>query len=74
MIVIRGELADAIGKLRHGLVALGVFSFCINLMLLMPAIYMLQVYDRVLTSRNEGTLLALSALLVGLLAIEASLD
>jgi ATP-binding cassette subfamily C exporter for protease/lipase len=74
LIVIRGELAEAIGKLRHGLVALGVFSFCINLMLLMPAIYMLQVYDRVLTSRNEGTLLALSALLVGLLAIEASLD
>jgi len=70
----RGVLADAIGSLRHGLVALGTFSFCINLMLLMPAIYMLQVYDRVLTSRNEGTLLALSALLVGLLAIESTLD
>ena len=74
VIGIRGELADAVGRLRHGLVALGAFSFCINLMLLMPAIYMLQVYDRVLTSRNEGTLLALSALLVGLLAIEATLD
>lgn len=71
---IRGELADAVGRLRHGLMALGAFSFCINLMLLMPAIYMLQVYDRVLTSRNEGTLLALSALLVGLLAVEATLD
>lgn len=74
MIDIRGELEESIGRLRHGLVALGVFSFCINMMLLMPAIYMLQVYDRVLTSRNEGTLLALSALLVGLLGIEAALD
>jgi ATP-binding cassette subfamily C exporter for protease/lipase len=71
---IRGELADAVGDLKHGFVALGMFSFCINMMLLMPAIYMLQVYDRVLTSRNEGTLLALSALLVGVLAIEALLD
>lgn len=70
----RDDLACAIGRLRHGLIALGAFSFCINLLLLMPAIYMLQVYDRVLTSRNEGTLLALSALLVGLLAIEATLD
>lgn len=72
--LVRGELADAVADLRRGLVALGVFSGCINLLLLMPAIYMLQVYDRVLTSRNEGTLLALSALLAALLAIEALLD
>ncbi len=72
--LVRGELTDAVADLRRGLVALGVFSGCINLLLLMPALYMLQVYDRVLTSRNEGTLLALSALLVALLAVEALLD
>lgn len=72
--IVRGELGDAVADLRRGLVALGVFSGCINLLLLMPALYMLQVYDRVLTSRNEGTLLALSALLVALLAVEALLD
>lgn len=71
---VREELLDSIGGLRHALIALGVFSFCINLLLLMPAVYMLQVYDRVLASRNEGTLLALTALLVLLLAIEAALD
>ncbi len=74
MPIVRGELGDAVADLRRGLVALGVFSGCINLLLLMPALYMLQVYDRVLTSRNEGTLLALSALLVALLAVEALLD
>lgn len=72
--LVQGELTDTVAGLRRGLVALGVFSGCINLLLLMPAIYMLQVYDRVLTSRNEGTLLALSALLAALLAIEALLD
>lgn len=70
----REELLDTIGGLRHALIALGVFSFCINMLLLMPAVYMLQVYDRVLASRNEGTLLALTALLVLLLSIEAALD
>jgi ATP-binding cassette subfamily C exporter for protease/lipase len=72
--IIRGELGDAVADLRRGMVALGVFSGCINLLLLTPAIYMLQVYDRVLTSQNKGTLLALSALLVALLAVEALLD
>ena len=52
-----GEWREAMSALRRPLLALGAFSFCINLLLLMPAIYMLQVYDRVLTSRNEGTLL-----------------
>lgn len=60
--------------LRRVLGALATFSGCINLLLLVPAVYMLQVYDRVLTSRNEGTLLALSVLLVALLGVEAALD
>lgn len=60
--------------LRRTVGALALFSGCINLLLLVPALYMLQVYDRVLTSRNEGTLLALSVLLVGLLGVEAALD
>jgi ATP-binding cassette, subfamily C, bacterial exporter for protease/lipase len=72
--LVRGEVTDAVADLRRGMMALGIFSGCINLLLLMPAVYMLQVYDRVLTSRNEGTLLALSALLAALLGIEALLD
>lgn len=69
-----GEWREAMSALRRPLLALGAFSFCINLLLLMPAIYMLQVYDRVLTSRNEGTLLFLTILLVALLAVETALD
>ena len=49
------------------------FSLVINL-LLAPSLYMLQTYDRVLTSRNEGTLVMLTLLLAGLLALEAALE
>ena len=39
----------------------GLFSLAINLLLLVPPLYMLQVFDRVITSRSQETLIALSA-------------
>lgn len=69
-----GELSDALVALRRVFTVIGGFSLAINLLLLTPSLYMLQTYDRVLTSRNEGTLLVLTLLLVGLLALEASLE
>ena len=44
---------------------MGVFSAIINLLMLVPSLYMLQVYDRVLASRNEMTLLMLTLMVVG---------
>lgn len=46
--------------LRPSLYVAGVFSFFINLMLIGPILYMLQVFDRVLTSRSEPTLYMLT--------------
>ena len=46
----------------------GGFSLFINLMLLAPILYMLQVFDRVLTSRSEPTLYMLT-LVVGIALI-----
>jgi ATP-binding cassette subfamily C exporter for protease/lipase len=69
-----GELADALRALSRVFWVIGAFSCAINLLLLAPSLYMLQTYDRVLTSRNEGTLLFLTLLLVGLLALEAVLE
>jgi ATP-binding cassette, subfamily C, bacterial exporter for protease/lipase len=40
--------------------AVGAFSGVANLMMLVPTLYMLQVYDRVLLSGSELTLLAVS--------------
>lgn len=70
----KGELTDILAKLRRVFYALGGFSLAINLLLLAPAIYMLQVYDRVLTSRNETTLVMLTLILVLLLMLEGALE
>lgn len=45
-----------------------VFSFFINLLMFVSPLYMLQIYDRVVTSRSETTLLALT-ILAGLLIL-----
>jgi ATP-binding cassette subfamily C protein len=44
-----------------------LFSIFVNLLQLAAPLYMMQVYDRVLGSRSESTLVVLSVLLVGLL-------
>ena len=38
----------------------GLFSLCINVLLLAPSLYMLQVFDRVITSRSNETLAMLT--------------
>lgn len=45
-----------------------IFSFFINLLIFVSPLYMLQIYDRVLTSRNETTLVGIT-LIAGLLLI-----
>ena len=49
----------------------GLLSALANLLMLVPVLYMLQVYDRVLVSFSEGTLLAVSLLALLLLAAMA---
>ncbi|MBC56811.1 MAG: type I secretion system permease/ATPase [Confluentimicrobium sp.] len=51
-----------------------VFSTFVNLLMLTAPLYMLQVYDRVLSSRSEETLLALSILVAFLFLIMGLLD
>jgi len=45
--------------LRRPLLFVGGFSFFVNLLLLAPALFMLQVFDRVLTSQSQETLIVL---------------
>ncbi|WP_136440057.1 type I secretion system permease/ATPase [Pacificoceanicola onchidii] len=51
-----------------------LFSFFVNLLMLTGPLYMLQVYDRVLGSRSEATLVALSVLVVFLYSMMGILD
>lgn len=68
------ELILALRPHRAALMGVAAFSGVINLLYLTPAIYMLQVYDRVLASRSEFTLVVLSLLVVGLFALMAILE
>jgi PrtD family type I secretion system ABC transporter len=55
-------------------VAAGVFSFFMNMLLLTPSLYMLQVYDRVLGSRSEDTLLFLTLMLIAALFVMGTME
>ncbi len=54
--------------------AVGIFSAFVNLLMLTGPLYMMQVYDRVLGSRSEATLVALSLLVVFLYGMMGLLD
>lgn len=54
--------------------AVALFSVFVNLLMLTGPIYMLQIYDRVLGSRSEETLVALSILAISLYALMGVLD
>lgn len=51
-----------------------IFSFFVNMLILTGPIFMMQVYDRVLGSRSQETLLTLTLLVVFLYAIMGLLD
>lgn len=53
---------------------LALFSAVINGLMLVPSLYMMQVFDRVLTSRSEATLALLTLLTLGLFALGAALE
>ncbi|RSZ39974.1 type I secretion system permease/ATPase [Variovorax beijingensis] len=56
----RSELARALWGFRREFLLVGSLSFLANLLMLGPTLYMLQIFDRVLSSQSEMTLLALS--------------
>lgn len=68
------ELRQALAASRSSFFSTGVFSFFINILMLAPILYMLEVYDRVLSSNSESTLLMLSLLLLFLFLVMGALD
>jgi len=69
------EELRAARRLGRGLLwASFVFSFLVNLLGLTGSLFMLQVYDRVLSSRSVETLVALFLLISGLYLLMALLD
>ena len=64
----------ALRATRPALITAVVFSFFINVMALAAPLYMLQVYDRVLVSRNISTLIVLTLLVAFVYAVSAALE
>lgn len=62
------------GHCRQHFAYAALFSFAINMLQLSVPLYMLQVFDRVLTSRSAETLVALSIAAVGALIVYLILD
>jgi ATP-binding cassette subfamily C protein len=67
-------LKRALKRVRGSLLLIGSFSFVINLLMLTGSIFMMQVYDRVLTSRSVQTLVALFAIVVAMFAFQGLLE
>lgn len=70
----RSGLSSALANCRSGLLSLGIFSLFANLLMLTGPLFMLQVYDRVLTSGSLPTLLALALLVAVLYAAYGFLE
>jgi len=60
----QGELRKAIFNAKTAFIMTGFFSMFINILMLVPTLYMLQLYGRVVTSRSEETLIMLTGIVV----------
>src|SRR5262245_66636013 len=68
------ELEQAIKSCGSAFAVCALFSLLINLLMLVSPIYMLQVYDRVLTTGRVETLVMLTVMATVALAVMCALD
>lgn len=67
-------LKESVQQCSSSLIVVLFFSFFINLLMFVAPLHMLQIYDRVLVSRSEVTLVVLTILAVGLLVVYGILE
>ena len=58
------ELKKSLLSAKKSFIMVGLFSMFINILMLVPPLYMLQLYDRVLGSRSQDTLIMLTLIVV----------
>ena len=68
------ELRQALGKAKAGFIGVAIFTGVVNVLMLTGPLFMLQVYDRVLTSHSTATLLVLFLIVVFLYSMMGFLD
>lgn len=68
------ELESALLSSKKSFLYVGFFSLFVNLLLLVPSFYMLEVYDRVVSSRSVITLIMLTLIVVLLMSVYGMLE
>ncbi|MBB6342603.1 ATP-binding cassette subfamily C exporter for protease/lipase [Pseudomonas fluvialis] len=68
------DIDAALLRYRKLFWVIALFSGVINLLAIVPSIYMMQVFDRVMSSRNEMTLLLLSIMALGLFLLSSLIE
>ncbi|WLI90250.1 type I secretion system permease/ATPase [Massilia sp. R2A-15] len=71
---VKNEIELTLASFKRVFFTVGAFSAISNLLMLVPSLYMLQVYDRVLASRNEITLLMLTLMMLGAYLLMSALE
>jgi len=70
----KSPVRSAVLSMRKAWIAVGVLSMFVNILMLTGPLYMLQVYDRVITSQSMSTLVVLSLLMVAMYGFMGLLD
>jgi ATP-binding cassette subfamily C exporter for protease/lipase len=70
----KNEIEQALRIFKRTFITVGVFSAITNMLALVPSLYMMQVYDRVLASQNELTLAMLTVLMLGAYLLLSALE
>ena len=60
----KSDLEEALKLCKGAFISAAGFSMVINLLQLVPTIYMLQLYDRVVPTGNQSTLLMLTLIML----------
>ncbi len=68
------SLKAALKACKGSFISVGFFSFFVNMLMLVPSFYMLQVYGRVVTSGSISTLVMLTLIMTILMATMGSLE
>ncbi|WP_434580954.1 type I secretion system permease/ATPase [Sulfurimonas sp. NW15] len=68
------KLEQVLKETKKSFLFVGFFSFFVNILMLVPSIYMLQVYDRVMASQSIETLVLLTIIVVFLFATMGVLE
>lgn len=74
MVEPKSEILKALASCKSSFLAVGFFGFFINILLLAPSFYMLEVYDRVVSSRSVTTLVMLTILIIILMSTYGALE